>query len=101
MPEPKAKKAPAKPVQPFYVMDEKKCGTKAQQLELDAFLKTMTPDQLQTIQLLIQRFSTGACINGDGTIDPATGLRTTGGYRKSIHYLKAWFANRPMPVKLA
>jgi len=80
--------------------DTKKYGTEAQQLELDTFLKSLTPDQLQTIQALIGRMTTGACINGDGTIDPTTGLRTTGGYRKSVHYMKAYFSNVPTVVKL-
>ncbi len=101
MPEPKVKKAPAKPVQKVVLFDDtKKYGTVAQQTEMGEFMQGLTPEQLLVIQALIQRMSTGACINGDGTIDAATGLRTTGGYRKSVHYIKAYFANRPLPVKV-
>jgi hypothetical protein len=100
MPDKKPVSKKVAPVQPFYVPDEKKCGTKAQQLELNDFLMSLTPAQTQTIQSLLHRMTTGACINGDGTIDTSTGLRTTGGYRKSVHYMKAYFINRPTIVKL-
>lgn len=97
--QPKARK-PKLVQQPFTLTDTKKFGTLAQQLELDTFLKSMTSDQLQTIQLLLQRMKSGACINGDGQIDADTGLKTTGGYRKSVHYMVAYFQNRPTAVKL-
>ena len=96
---PRVAKQP-KQVQPFTVPDLKKCGTIAQQTELFTFLQSLNQAQLQAVQSLIQRMSTGACINGDNTIDPTTGMKTTGGYRKSVHYMKAYFANRPMPVNL-
>lgn len=96
-----AKATPKAVQKPFIVADQKKCGTEAQQSELNAFLTALKPEQLQTVQSLITRMSSGACINGDGTIDPTTGMRTTGGYRKSVHYMKAFFASRPMPVNLA
>ena len=82
---------------PVVFTDTKKFGTQAQQLELNDFIRSLTPEQVQVVQALLTRFSTGACFNGDGTID-AEGLRTTGGYRKSIHYLKAYFTNAPQPV---
>ena len=96
-------KAKAKPQvqQAFLVADIKSCGTIAQQTELDNFLKSCTDVELAGTQKLIQRMSTGACINGDGSIDPMTSKPTTGGYRKSVHYMKAWFGSRPQPVRLA
>lgn len=97
---PVARKAKAPVQPPFTLTDVKKFGTLAQQLELDTFLKAQTPEQLQTIQSLLQRMKSGACINGDGTIDQDTGLKTTGGYRKSVHYMVAYFQNRPTQVKL-
>jgi len=100
MAKPIAKKNPQPVQKPFIVADQKKCGTEAQQTELNNFLTALNQEQLQTVQALITRMSTGACINGDGTIDPTTGMRTTGGYRKSVHYMKAFFAGRPMPVQL-
>jgi len=99
MAKPTIKKNP-KPVQNLILADTKKYGTIAQQTELNEFMQSLTPEQVQTVQAVITRFSTGACINGDGTID-ADGLRTTGGYRKSVHWLKAYFSSRPMPVQLA
>lgn len=96
-------KPKAKPAvqQPFLVADTKSCGTVAQQTELDAFLKSCTEVELVGITKLIQRMSTGACINGDGTMDAITQKPTTGGYRKSVHYIKAWLNSRPQPVRLA
>jgi len=95
-----AKKNPQPVQKPFILGDTKKYGTVAQQTELNEFMRNLTVEQVQVVQAVITRFSTGACINGDGTIDPDTGLRTTGGYRKSVHWLKAYLANRPMPVQL-
>lgn len=100
MPQKPAKANPKAVQPPFTLTDTKKFGTMAQQIELDAFLKSLNQEQLLVVQALLTRMSTGACFNGDGTID-ADGLRTTGGYRKSIHYMKAYFANRPTPVQLA
>jgi hypothetical protein len=97
---PVARKAKAPVQTPFLCADTKKFGTQLQQLELNDFLQALTPEQLQTIQSLLARMKTGACIYGDGTIDQDTGLKTTGGYRKSVHYMVAYFQNRPTQVKL-
>jgi len=98
MPATKKSLPKAKQVQkPVLFSDVKKYGTEAQQRELFEFIQSLSPEQVQVVKALLNRFSTGACFSGDGTID-AEGLRTTGGYRKSIHYLKAYFTNAPQPV---
>lgn len=89
-----------KPVQKPFLVNDPKCGTVAQQTELYEMLSSFTPEQMQTFLIVFKRLTTGACINGDGTIDPATGLRTTGGYRKSMHYFREYLKNRPVPVNL-
>ena len=89
-----------KPVQPFILQNTTKYGTIAQQTELHTMLQSMTQEQIQGVKILLQTMSSGACINGDGAIDAATGQRTTGGYRKSVHYLKVCLANQPTPVNL-
>lgn len=96
-PKTKSKPTPKPVAKPVLFSDIKKYGTEAQQRELNDFVRSLTPEQVQVVQALLTRLSTGACFNGDGTID-AEGLRTTGGYRKSIHYLKAYFAQAPQAV---
>lgn len=97
----RAKSAPKSVRPPVFTTTNPKHGTVAQQTELDTALQGMNPEQLQGAKMLIHTMTHGACINGDGTIDPDTGLKTTGGYRKSVHYLKAWFDAHPQPVQLA
>jgi hypothetical protein len=98
---PKTLKAKPKAVQPAFILqDTKKYGTVSQQTELYTMLQSMPKEQVQGVQTLLRVMSSGACINGDNTIDASTGLRTTGGYRKSVHYLKAFLANQPTTVDL-
>lgn len=87
MPPRKAKaKTPATTVRPPFTTTNPKCGTPEHQAQLDAYLSSLTPDELQTIRNLMTQMTTGAAIMG--------------GYRKSIHFMKEWFGAHPSPVQL-
>lgn len=77
---------PARKVAKPFLNDDERYGTQAAQIEMHAFLASLTSNERTTIEKLMKTFSTGQCF--------------TCGYRRMIRYVKLWMQNQGKPVNL-
>jgi hypothetical protein len=77
---------PAKKVAKPFLNDDERYGTQSAQIEMHAFLASLTQNERTTIEKLMKTFSTGQCF--------------TCGYRRMIRYVKLWMQNQGKPVNL-